>query len=54
MLGGHSSTLYDDREDLVAVTELETPDRLTMFVRNNMAFLFRVVSFLEYVNVSPS
>jgi hypothetical protein len=49
MLGGHSSTLYDDQDDLMAVKESEPPDRLTAFVRNNFAYLFRVNSTLTLI-----
>ncbi|KAH7001149.1 hypothetical protein EDB80DRAFT_721565 [Ilyonectria destructans] len=41
MLGGHSSDLYDDPDDLVALQVLEMPDRLTMFVQNNFGYFFK-------------
>ena len=45
MLGGPSSGLYDDPDDLVALQVAEDPDRLTMFVRNNLGFMFQVMHF---------
>lgn len=42
MLGGMSSTLYDDPDDLVALQVAEDSDRLTMFVKDNFGFLFQV------------
>ena len=48
MLGGHSSTVYDDTHDLLAVHRAaEDPDRLTVFVRDNFGFLFQVMTFLD-------
>ncbi|KAL7929792.1 hypothetical protein V8C35DRAFT_314331 [Trichoderma chlorosporum] len=41
MLGGQSSNLYDDPDDLVALQVAEDPDRLTMFVKDNFGFLFQ-------------
>lgn len=46
MLGGHSSTVYDDSNDLVALHATEDPDRLTVFVRDNFGFLFQVLTQL--------
>ncbi|KAI0398012.1 hypothetical protein F5Y17DRAFT_454591 [Xylariaceae sp. FL0594] len=40
-LGGSSSGLYDDPDDLVALRVAEDPDRLTMFVQDNFGFLFK-------------
>ncbi|KAI1358664.1 hypothetical protein F5Y08DRAFT_321302 [Xylaria arbuscula] len=40
-LGGHSSNLYDDPDDLVALHVTEDSDRLTMFVKDNFGFLFQ-------------
>jgi hypothetical protein len=45
MLGGHSSELYDDSDDLVVLHALEPPDRLTKFVQDNLGYLFKVVGF---------
>ena len=42
MLGGHSSSLYDDPDDLVVLHTAEPPDRLTMFVQGYFGFLFKV------------
>ncbi len=42
MLGGHSSELYDDPDDLVVLQVSEPPDRLTMFVQDNFGYLFKV------------
>jgi hypothetical protein len=42
MLGGHSSDLYDDPDDLVVLHTAEPPDRLTMFVQDYFGFLFKV------------
>jgi hypothetical protein len=42
VLGGHSSTVYDDPNDLLALNGTEEPDRLTIFVRDNFGFLFQV------------
>ncbi|KAF2452824.1 hypothetical protein BDY21DRAFT_404801 [Lineolata rhizophorae] len=39
-LGGHSSGLYDDIDDLSALKVEEHQDRLTTFARNHMGFLF--------------
>ncbi|KAH7276031.1 hypothetical protein B0J15DRAFT_476441 [Fusarium solani] len=41
MLGGHSSSLYDDPDDLVVLHTAEPPDRLTMFVQGYFGFLFK-------------
>ncbi|KAJ3544900.1 hypothetical protein NM208_g2782 [Fusarium decemcellulare] len=41
MLGGHSSSLYDDPDDLVVLHRAEPPDRLTMFVQDYFGFLFK-------------
>ncbi|RTE84831.1 hypothetical protein BHE90_000608 [Fusarium euwallaceae] len=41
MLGGHSSSLYDDPDDLVVLHTAEPPDRLTMFVQDYFGFLFK-------------
>ena len=43
ILGGQSSNLYDDPDDLVALQVTEDSDRLTMFVKNNFGFLFQVI-----------
>lgn len=42
MLGGHSSTLYDDPEDLIALQVVEESDKLTTFVRDHFGFMFQV------------
>lgn len=42
ILGGHSSHLLDDADDLVALKVEEEQDRLTVFVQNHLAFLFQV------------
>ena len=42
MLGGHSSTAYDDLNDLLALHATEDLDRLTVFVKDNFGFLFQV------------
>jgi hypothetical protein len=39
-LGGSSSTLYDDSDDLVAIKGQERPDRLTSLIQNHFGFLF--------------
>lgn len=44
MLGGHSSDLYDDPDDLVVLHTAEPPDRLTMFVQDYFGFMFKVVN----------
>ncbi|KAB5572028.1 hypothetical protein GE09DRAFT_653750 [Coniochaeta sp. 2T2.1] len=41
MLGGHSSGLYDDPDDLVVLQASEPLDRLTMFVQDNFGYLFK-------------
>lgn len=41
MLGGQSSKLYDDTEDLVALQVTEDPDKLTTFVRDRLGFMFQ-------------
>ncbi|KAI8680304.1 hypothetical protein NCS57_00310600 [Fusarium keratoplasticum] len=41
MLGGHSSDLYDDPDDLVVLHTAEPPDRLTLFVQDYFGFLFK-------------
>ncbi|TGJ81571.1 hypothetical protein E0Z10_g7193 [Xylaria hypoxylon] len=41
ILGGQSSNLYDDPDDLVALQVAEDSDRLTMFVKDNFGFLFQ-------------
>ncbi|QPC64435.1 hypothetical protein HYE67_006666 [Fusarium culmorum] len=40
MLGGYSSSLYDDSDDLLVLHSREPPDRLTMFVQDNFGYLF--------------
>ncbi|KAH7324249.1 hypothetical protein B0I35DRAFT_423794 [Stachybotrys elegans] len=40
MLGGYSSSLYDDTEDLVVLHTSEPPDRLTTFVQDYFGYLF--------------
>lgn len=42
MLGGCSSNLYDDPDDLLVLHTREPPDRLTTFVQNYFGFLFEV------------
>lgn len=42
ILGGHSSDLYDDPDDLVVLHTAEPPDRLTMFVQDYFGFMFKV------------
>lgn len=42
LLEGHSSEVYDDDDDLVALHNSDPPDRLTMLVRTKLGFLFRV------------
>ncbi|EEU38325.1 uncharacterized protein NECHADRAFT_91425 [Fusarium vanettenii 77-13-4] len=44
MLGGHSSSLYDDPDDLVVLHTAEPPDRLTMFVQDYFGFMFKATS----------
>ena len=39
-LGGSSRTLYDDRDDLVALKVPENQDRVFLFVRDHLGFLF--------------
>ncbi|CAO2647995.1 Nn.00g089170.m01.CDS01 [Neocucurbitaria sp. VM-36] len=39
-LGGHSAGLYDDIDDLVALSVQEAPDRLTNFAQEHLGFLF--------------
>lgn len=41
-LGGNSKSLYDDANDLVAVKIPAEQDRLSMFIQDHFAFLFRV------------
>ena len=41
-LGGHSSGLYDDIDDLVTLRVQEDQDRLTTFTQEHLAFLFPV------------
>ena len=40
ILGGHSASLYDEREDLAALHRPVEEDRLTMLLRNYLPFLF--------------
>ncbi|OCL01209.1 hypothetical protein AOQ84DRAFT_351025 [Glonium stellatum] len=40
-LGGHSSGLFDDEDDLMALRMAEDQDRLTTFVQNHLSFLFQ-------------
>ncbi|PTD10458.1 hypothetical protein FCULG_00007682 [Fusarium culmorum] len=40
MLGGYSSSLYDDSDDLLVLHSREPPDKLTMFVQDNFGYLF--------------
>ncbi|CEI70987.1 hypothetical protein FVEN_g9651 [Fusarium venenatum] len=40
MLGGRSSNLYDDPDDLLVLHTREPPDRLTTFVQDYFGFLF--------------
>lgn len=42
LLEGHSSDVYDNPDDLVALHNSKPPDRLTMFVKNDLGFLFKV------------
>lgn len=42
MLGGHSSSLYDDPDDLIALQVVEDSDKLTIFVRDHFGFMFQV------------
>lgn len=42
ILEGHSASVYDDPDDLVALRSSEPPDRLTMFVKSKLGFLFQV------------
>ncbi|KAJ4355439.1 uncharacterized protein N0V89_003455 [Didymosphaeria variabile] len=39
-LGGSSAGVYDEIDDLVALRVLESPDRLTHFAHEHLAFLF--------------
>jgi hypothetical protein len=41
-LGGNSSNIYDDRDDLVALRVQDSPDRLSNFAQEKLAFLFPV------------
>ncbi|EHK50253.1 hypothetical protein TRIATDRAFT_280152 [Trichoderma atroviride IMI 206040] len=41
MLGGHSSSLYEDPDDLLVLHTTEPPDRLTVFVQDYLGFFFR-------------
>ena len=51
MLGGHSSNLYEDFDDLMVLHTAEPPDRLTMFVQDNLGFLFKVRYSDDYLYV---
>lgn len=42
LLEGHSAEVYNDPNDLVALHNSRPPDRLTMFVKNYLGFLFKV------------
>ena len=50
-LGGSSEHLYDDRDDLVALRLEDSPDRLTRFVQEHMAFMFPVSCESRCLNV---
>ncbi|KAH7413880.1 hypothetical protein DE146DRAFT_750072 [Phaeosphaeria sp. MPI-PUGE-AT-0046c] len=39
-LGGNSEHLYDDKDDIVALRLEDSPDRLTKFVQEHLAFMF--------------
>jgi hypothetical protein len=41
-LGGSSTKIYEDRDDLVSLKVLEHPDRLTALAQDHLAFLFEV------------
>ncbi|KAI1111685.1 hypothetical protein F5Y14DRAFT_303983 [Nemania sp. NC0429] len=41
MLGGSSSKLYDDPDDLLVFHAPEQRDRLTMFIQDNFGYLFK-------------
>ncbi|KAK1241109.1 hypothetical protein MKX08_001083 [Trichoderma sp. CBMAI-0020] len=41
MLGGHSSGLYEDPDDLLVLHTTEPPDRLTVFAQDYLGFFFR-------------
>lgn len=41
-LGGSSANMYDDRDDLVALRVQDSPDRLSTFAQEHLAFLFPV------------
>jgi lysylphosphatidylglycerol synthetase-like protein (DUF2156 family) len=40
-LGGRSASIYDDREDLVALRRPAEEDRLTIVLRKHLPFLFK-------------
>lgn len=44
-LGGSSKWVYDDANDLVATKNPAEQDRLSMFIQDNFAFLFKVCYF---------
>lgn len=47
-LGGNSKWLYDDANDLVALKIPAEQDRLSKFIQDNFAFLFKVRYFLFF------
>lgn len=47
LLEGHSSEVYDDPNDLVALHNSKPADRLTTFVKNDLGFLFKVIFCAE-------
>lgn len=51
MLGGHSSGLYDDIDDLISVRVQENHDRLTTFVQDRLGCLFPVSISIEHEEV---
>lgn len=42
MLGGNSSSIYDDQDDLVQIHASQQPDRLTSLALDNFGFMFNV------------
>lgn len=54
MLGGYSSSLYEDPDDLLVLHATEPPDRLTVFVQDYLGFFFRVriINYLFFSDLS--
>ena len=42
LLGGHSASIFNDKDDLIALRSVPHEDRLTVFVQDHLGILFKV------------